>query len=133
MASQGTIVFRCDGMNLKAAPGTLFVLAEGTLGLYAGLRFIPQFCYMHLRALSGGALTTGPRMRVGTNANHDNVCPIFTGPLGLLLNQIGSVPLAAPILAPPIDTTDLVFEITQSAVGPAIMAADILLAGLLVG
>jgi hypothetical protein len=128
-------VLRVDGMDMKAAPGATFVLLTAIPPVFAGyvVRFIPQSCYMHLRTMAGGALTTSPGVRVGTNANHNNVCPIWIPPTSLVVGQIGIMPLAVPLIAPPIDTTDLVLELTQTAVGPATMTADILLVGLLVG
>jgi hypothetical protein len=131
----GVVPFRGpDAMDMKSAPGTLFTLTPGaTIGLYAGQRYIPQACYLFLRAMSGGALTTSPGLRLGTNANHNNLCPIWIPPTSLVVNQIGSMPFAAPLIAPPIDGSDLILELTQAAGGPAIMTADILLVGLLVG
>jgi hypothetical protein len=127
--------FRADGVDMKAAPGTLVNLSANVRAQIASLagRFIPQFCYLGLRTLTGGALTTSPGLRVGTNATHDNVCPIFIPPTSLVIGQIGSFPLKVPLIAPPLDTTDLFLELTQTAVGPSTMTADILLIGLLVG
>jgi hypothetical protein len=119
-----------DAMDMKSAPGTLW--AVGTF-LGSGMRFIPQFAYLFLRAMSGGALTTSPGLRMGTNATHNNLCPIFIPPTSLVINQIGTMPFASPLIAPLIDSVDLVLELTQAAVGPAVMTADILLVGLLVG
>jgi hypothetical protein len=125
--------FRVDGFDLKAAPGTTFVLSATLQAALVGRRFIPQFCYLHLRTMTGAALTTSPGLRIGTNGTHDNVCPIFIPPTSVVIGQIGAFPLKAPLIAPPIDTTDLILELTQTAVGPTAMTADILLTGILVG
>lgn len=122
-----------DAMDMKSAPGTLFTIVPGTVGMFIGQRFIPQFCYLFLRAMSGGALTTSPGLRLGTNVNHNNLCPIFIPPTSLVVNQIGTMPFASPLLAPVIDGSDLILELTQAAVGPTVMLADILLVGILVG
>jgi hypothetical protein len=127
----GQAIFRSDGIDMLAAPGTTFQIVQHAL--FAGLRFIPQFAYVHLRAMTGGALTTSPGLRVGTNGAHNNVCPIFIPPTTIVVGQIGSMPMATPLVAPPIDTTDLILELTQSAIGPSTMTADILISGILVG
>lgn len=129
----GQVFFRGpDAMDMKQPPGTVFALSTAAIVL-PGIRFVPQACYLFLRAMSGGALTTSPGLRLGTNANHNNLCPIFIPPTSIVVNQIGSMPFATPLMAPPIETTDLFLELTQSAVGPTIMTADILLTGILVG
>jgi hypothetical protein len=125
--------FRFDGADMKSAPNTQIIISTALPAEFAGCRFIPQNAYVHLRAMSGGALTTSPGLRVGTNGTHDNVCPIFIPPTSLFVGQIGTFPLKVPLVAPPVDTTDLILEITQSAVGPTVMLADVLLVGLLVG
>jgi hypothetical protein len=128
----GQVVFRGpDAMDMKSPPGTLFAMSSASVVL-PGTRFIPQFCYLFLRAMSGGALTTSPGLRLGTNANHNNLCPIFIPPTSIVVNQIGTMPFVAVLLAPAIETLDLFLELTQSAVGPATMTADILLTGILV-
>lgn len=133
--TNGIAFFRApDAMNMKAAPGTTFVLnTGGTIGGFAGLIFIPQYAFLRLRAMTGPALTTSPGVRVGTNGTHDNVCPIFIPPTTVVVTQVGSVPLKSPLLAPLIDGNDLILEITQSAVGPTTMTADIIVGGLLLG
>jgi hypothetical protein len=128
------IVFRNEApMDMKGAPGTqVILLAAGALAALGG-RFIPQFCYLYLRSMSGGALTTSPGLRVGTNAAHNNVAPQFIPATTIVVGQIGAMPLASPMIAPPLDTADLILELTQAAIGPSAMTADILLEGLLVG
>ncbi len=123
-----------DAMDMKSPPGTQFTLNPGgAIGSYSGLRYIPQACYLFLRSMTGPALTTSPGLRLGTNVNHNNLCPIFIPPTSLVVNQVGVMPFASPLIAPPIDGADLILELTQSAVGPTTMLADILLVGILVG
>jgi len=129
----GTAFFRGpDAMDMKSAPGTLFTMSAAGL-VIPGTRFIPQAAYIFCRALSGGALTTSPGLRMGTNASHNNLCPIFIPPTSIVVNQVGTMPFASPLMAPVIQSVDLFLEVTQSAVGPTIMTADVLLVGLLVG
>lgn len=129
----GHIFYRVDGCNLKAAAGTLFALGNpATAPVVAGRRYIPLNCFAHLRSMSGGALTTAPAFRIGTNANHNNVCPVFSPPLGIAVGVIGAVPLAVPLSAPD-PAVGIWLEMTTAAVGPAVMTADILLYGLVVG
>jgi hypothetical protein len=128
----GQVYFRGpDAMNMLSPPGTLFTLSPAPVGA-SNYRFVPQSCYIFLRAMSGGALTTSPGLRLGTNASHNNLCPIFIPPTSIVVNQIGTLPFATPLLAPTLDSADLILELTQSAVGPTIMTADIVLAGILV-
>lgn len=133
MATSIIVFFRADGVSLLGAPGGQLVLAAAAGGAYAGRRFIPQHAYICLRAMSGGALTTSPGFRIGTNVNHNNVAPIYIPPTSIVVGAIGEMPLTSPLVAPPIDTADLIAELTQSAVGPTVMTADLLLEGLLVG
>ncbi len=120
-----------DAMDMKSPPGTLFAMTTAA-NMLPGTRFVPQACYLFLRAMTGGALTTSPGLRLGTNGAHNNLCPLFIPPTSIVVNQIGTMPFVTPLLAPQIDGLDLVLELTQSAVGPATMTADILLVGLLV-
>lgn len=125
-------LFPLFAVSMKSAPGTTFQLSQAH-AQYAPERFIPQFCYVRLRSMTGPALTTSPTIRIGTNASHNNICPAFTPPTSVQVDTIGSMPLAAPLSAPPIDVSDIILEITQSAVGPTTMLADVLLTGILVG
>lgn len=132
----GQLIARADSVNLKASPGTLTPLLVG--GAAAGngafgIRFLPLFAFVHLRTMTGGALTTGPGIRIGTNANHNDVCPAVTAPTSVTVGQIVSLALASPLQAPPIATNDIIVEITQSAVGPTSMTGDFLIFGLIVG
>lgn len=120
------------GMNMLAAPNTLFTLAPGTIQAFLGKRFIPKTCDLYLRSMTGPALTTSPSLRLGTNGGHTNVCPLFTPPLTIAATQIGAMPFAVPLFAPAIDGSDLILELVSPAVGPTTMLADILLVGYLV-
>lgn len=122
--------FHLEGIDLKSAPGTLSNLSSTR---FVGMRFIPQFAYVHLRTMPGPALTTSPGIRIGTNGTHNNVCPNFIPPTTIVVGQIGAIALASPLIAPPVDTTDLILEITQSAVGPTTMTGDVLVTGILIG
>lgn len=133
VTTNGLGIFRNpDPLDMKAAPGTTFPLSVVGATL-PGTRFLPQAAYIFLRSMSGGALTTSPGIRLGTNGAHNNLCPIFIPPTNLVINQIGTMPFATPLIAPLIDTVDLFGELTQAAVGPTIMLADIVIAGLLIG
>ncbi len=122
-----------ENINLKAAPGTLSIVQPRCVFSLATPRFIPLFAFVHLRTMTGGALTTSPGIRLGTNANHNDVCPQFIPSTSIAVGQIGSIPLTSPLQAPPISTNDIFVEITQSAIGPTSMTADVLLIGIIVG
>lgn len=129
----GDGIFRADGINCLLTPGSLFTVNLAMAGIaFGGLRFIPQFAYMHLRTMTG-TLTTSPTFRVGTNATHNNIAPAFTPPTTIVVGQIGAMPLTSPLIAPPITINDIILELTASAVGPSVLTADIILTGLLVG
>ena len=128
----GQTAFSAFSVSMKSAPGTTFVLCPAS-AQFSSHRFLPQFCYIRLRSMTGSALSTSPTMRVGTNGTHDNICPAFTPPTSIAVEAIGSMPLTSPLSAPPVDTSSIVFEITASAVGPTTMLADVLLTGILIG
>jgi len=129
----GIIPVRADNVNLKAAPGTLSAMQIVSLGAAFGLRFLPLGAFVHLRTMSGGALTTSPGIRIGTNGTHNDVCPAVIPPTSIVVNQINSLPLASPLQAPPISSADIFVEITQSAIGPTTMTADFVVYGIIIG
>ncbi len=129
-SGQGT--FSLFSVSMKVAPGTVFVLGKAG-AQYQNQRFIPQFPYIRLRSMTGAALTTSPTIKIVTNANHDNICPAFTPSTSVQVETLGLLPLASPLSAPPIDVSDIVLEVTASAVGPTTMLVDVLLLGQLVG
>lgn len=94
-----------------------------------GFRFIPQFCYLHLRTMSGGALTTAPTVRIGNNVGRNNVAPNFTPPLGVNVDALGVMPLASPLRGLDMADGDLLFEVAVAAVGPSAMTCDVILIG----
>lgn len=128
----GHAIYRCDGFNLRAAPGTLFTLVDPAFAAFAAQRFIPLNCFAHLRTMSGGALATAPAFRIGTNASHNDLCPIFSPPLGVNVGVIGAVPFTSPLVSPSTDVA-VILELTTAAVGPTVMTADVLIYGLIVG
>lgn len=115
---------RLVGVDLRAVGTQVLVPPQ------RGCRWIPQFCYLYLRSLTGGVLTTAPVIRIGSNAAHTNVAPAFAPPLGVAPDVIGLMPLAAPLKAPDIDTLPILFEVQTAAVGPAEMTGDVLLIGI---
>lgn len=118
-------------VSLLSPAGTLFPLVPANSSQTDG-RFIPQFCYVHLRSRTGTA-TTGATIRVGTNATHDNVAPSFTAPPGAAVGVIASLALASPLKAPLIETTAILLELVSPAIGPSEMTGDIVIEGILIG
>ena len=134
MTFSGLAVFPVEGFSCKAAPGTTFAICPAaSLGVFIGKRFLPLFCFLHLRTMTGGALTTSPGVRIGTNAAHNNVAPLFTPGTGIAVGVIGAMPLASPMVAPALDSADILLELFAAAVGPTTMTADAYLVGLVVG
>lgn len=128
-----TPIFRAEGFSCLAAPGTLFTLnLSSVLTSFGTLRFIPQHAYLHLRSLTG-TIVTSPGVRIGTNVSHNDIAGQFIPAITVVLGQIGEMPLTSPLIAPPVTTSNIILEITQSAVGPSVMTADVLLTGILIG
>jgi hypothetical protein len=128
----GLATFVVDSANLMAAPGTTFALSPNP-PIATNLRFVPLFVHVHLRTMTGPALTTAPAIKIGTNAAHNNVAPLFSPPLGVAVNAIASIPLASPLAAPQIGTAAMLVELATAAVGPTAMTGDVMVTGLLIG
>lgn len=121
-----------ENVNLKAAPGTTFALTPNP-PIATNLRFLPLFVHVHLRTMTGPALTTAPTIRIGTNAAHNNIAPLFTPPLGVNVNAIASIPLASPLAAPMLGVASALLELTVAGVGPTTMTGDVIVTGLQIG
>jgi hypothetical protein len=131
MSMMGDAVGRISGFNLLAPAGTLIELMPQEAQLDPGeLSLLPQFVYAVMRARTGGALSVSPKFRIGANATHDDVCPIFTVPLATPLNVFAQLPLVAfPLVPVNLRAGPVFLEITQAGVGPASCTGDILLVG----
>jgi hypothetical protein len=134
MSAAGFQPARLFGVNLLAT-GTQIILPRIT-GLTEGtdeLFFLPLACFAVLRTMTGPALTTAPKFRIGGNANHNDVIPLFTVPLAATVGQVAMPsPVAPPFTPPNVRNADLVFEITVAGVGPTAMLGDLLLLGFVV-
>jgi hypothetical protein len=95
--------------------------------------FLPQFCYAALRRMAGPALTTAPKIRLGGNANHNDVAPLYTVPIGATLGVVALIPLVGYPLTPVnLATTSIILEVTIAGVGPTLMVGDLVLTGILI-
>lgn len=128
----GLGILVAESVNLKAAPGTTVALTPDP-PVVTSLRFLPLFVHVHLRTMTGPALTTAPSIKIGTNAGHTNVAPLFTPPLGVNVNAIASIPLASPLAAPQVGTATMFLEVAAAAVGPTTMTGDVIVTGLWIG
>jgi hypothetical protein len=131
MSVMGDAVGRAQGINLLAAPGTLFQLVDQEAPLDpADLNLFPQFVYAVMRTRTGGALSVSPKFRIGGNVTHDDVCPIFTVPLATPIGIFAQVALVAfPLVPVNLRAVPVFVEITQSGVGPTTCTGDLLLVG----
>ena len=96
------------------------------------LRFVPTSCVGSLRTLSGGALTTAAAFKIGSDAAHANIAPIFTIPINAVPDVIVAIPLSATRKAINLLTDTVFLEVSTGAVGPSAIVGDILLLGTLV-
>lgn len=119
------------GVNLLALGNTLVVPKTPGLG---NLFFLPQICYVTLRTLTGPALTTAPKFKIGGNAGHTDVAALYTVPLAASVGLVAVLPIVNSGNFTPVNagTTDIFAEVTQVGVGPTVMLGDILLIGWLV-
>jgi hypothetical protein len=127
----GDAVGRASGMSLLAPAGTLIELVPQEAQLDPGeLILLPQYIYAVMRTRVGAALTVSPKIRIGANATHDDVCPIFTVPLATPLNVFAQLPLAAfPLIPVNMRALPVYVEVTQAGVGPSSCTGDIILVG----
>lgn len=129
------VIGRARNVNLGAL-GSVTIEGIDTHPQVGGERdrfFLPLYCFAVLRTLTGPALTTSPKFRIGANANHNDVCPLFTVPLGATVGVVAMVPIvAAPFVPPNVLTVPVSLEVTIAAVGPTAILGDVLVAGLLV-
>jgi hypothetical protein len=127
----GTSQAYARNVNLLAL-GTSLVLPK-TPGL-GNLFFLPQICFVTLRALTGPALTTAPKFKIGGNAAHSDVAALFTVPLAASVGVVAVLPLVNSGNFSPVNigTTDIMLEVTQIGVGPTAMLGDVLLIGWMV-
>lgn len=131
MSIFGDAIGRISGLNLLSPAGTLIELMPQEPPLDPGeLSLLPVQVYAVMRTRVGGALTVSPKLRIGGNATHDDVCPIFTVPLATPLNLFAQLPIVAfPLIPVNLRAGPVFLEITQAGVGPTSCTGDILLAG----
>jgi hypothetical protein len=131
MSIFGDAVGRIPGLNLLAPAGSLFELVPQEPQMDPGeMSLLPVQVYAVMRTKTGGALTVSPKFRIGGNATHDDVCPIFTVPLATPLNVFAQLPLVVfPMTPVNLRAGPVFLEITQAGVGPTTCTGDILLAG----
>jgi hypothetical protein len=92
--------------------------------------FLPLYCLTVLRTLTGPAMTISPKFRIGANANHNDVCPVFTVPLAAPVGVVAFVPIvAAPFVPPNIRSAGVSIEVTVAAIGPTAILGDVILIG----
>jgi hypothetical protein len=116
-------VVRINDVDLLAA-GTQILLAARP-----GVRFLPINAFVHLRTMTGPVLTTAPAFKIGTNAAHTNVAPLFTVPLAVAVDATAPLPLATSIKPP--QGVDVVLEVATAGVGPTVMVGDLVMLGIL--
>jgi hypothetical protein len=129
--SYGYAIGRLSGVNLLAL-GTQNIVPAAPVDASdpTELFFLPVCCYAVLRTLTGPALTTAPKFRIGGNANHNDVVPLFTVPLAATVGQVAMPSVVAPPFQPPnLRNGPLVFEVQTAGVGPTVMLGDLLLIG----
>jgi hypothetical protein len=134
MSAMGIQPARLFNVNLLAV-GTQIILPRIT-GLTEGsdeLFFLPQVCFAVLRTMTGPALTTAPKIRIGGNANHNDVVPLYTVPLAATVGQVAMPSVVAPPFTPPnLRAVDLTLEVNVAGIGPTAMLGDLLLIGFVV-
>jgi hypothetical protein len=129
----GQIVGRIKGADLLT-PGPVELIPAYFLGDPSEeALFFPQFAYAVLRSKAGGAVTTTARIRMGGNATHDDVVPLFVVGAGAAVGAFAMPPLVpTPYVPVNLRATPIMFEVERAAVGPSAYTGDILLVGTLV-
>lgn len=132
----GQAVGRLKGVNLLATSvaGILDLSPTQLLGNPADeALFFPEFCYAVLRSKVGGAVTTTARVRIGGNATHDDVAPLFVIAAGAQTGAFAMPPLVTPPYVPVnLRNGPISFEVERAAIGPSELTGDILLVGTMV-
>ena len=129
----GEVVAPVVGVNLLALGSTVIVPQAPDFGS-PEVDLLPQYVYVVLRTLTGPALTTSPKFRIGANGTHDNVAPIFTVPLAVQVGIFAAIPIVGfPFTPVNLRAGPVVLEVTQAGVGPTACAGDVVLVGMQVG
>lgn len=72
-----------------------------------------------------GAQATAPIVRLGSNATHDNVAPLFNLGIGLVVDTQVSITLATTTL----QSNPVSFEVQTAGTGPTVLTADVFILG----
>jgi hypothetical protein len=128
----GVVSGRIKGVDLTAT-GVYEIVPAFTFGDPADDALVfPQFAYAVLRS-KVGAVTTAARIRIGGNATHDDVMPLFIVPAGAQVGGYAMPPLVvSPYVPPNLRAGSLSFEVERAAIGPSQLTGDILIVGMLV-
>lgn len=115
-------------VDLKVLGNTIVLPKDLTAD---NLFFLPQVCFVTLKTLTGPALTTAPKFKMGGNAGHTDVAALYTVPIGASVGLVAVLPIVNTGNFNPVNlsNTDIVMEVTQAGVGPTVMLGDILLIG----
>jgi len=121
------------GVNLLAT-GVTEIIPPYVLGDPSeDVLFLPIFAYAVLRSKTGGAVTTTAQIRIGGNANHDDVMPLFTIPAGAAVDSFTMPALVAqPFKPASLRGSAVSFDVSRAAIGPSAYTGDILVVGVLV-
>jgi len=126
----GAIAFGTLTINLLVAGVFDLILPEVLGDPSKGVLFFPMYSYAILRSKVGGAVTTTARIRIGGNANHDDVMPLFTVPAGAQIGGIAMPPLVVPPFVPPnLRAGPISIEVERGAVGPTELTGEIMIVG----
>jgi hypothetical protein len=129
----GDVVGRIKDVDLLTA-GVHELIPQFVLGNPGEEALVfPLFAYAVLRSKAGGAVTTTARIRMGGNATHDDVAPLFVVGAGAAVGAFAMPPLVpAPYVPVNLRATPISFEVERAAIGPSQYTGDILLLGMLV-
>lgn len=109
-------VFTTPEMDFLAAPGTTYAFNMPTAP--AGFGYLPVITSRAWVSDRNGTITTGPVVKLGNNATHDN---LYTGlaavPITTIVKNASVAHLGSPVLATPDGSLGpYVVELTSSAV-----------------
>jgi hypothetical protein len=114
--------------------GTQQVVALASTPGVGEVNLLPQYCYVVMRTKVGAAMTTSPKIRMGSNGTHDDVAPLFTVPLATLVNVFALLPLVPfPFTPVNLRSVPVMFEVQQAGIGPTSCTGDVVLVGMKVG
>lgn len=122
---QVELMHKVTGVNLLATSVTSIIPVMASPS-----RFIPTRAIIQLTSVTGAL--TAAIVRIGNNANHDNVAPLFTLTGLTVVNNTLTIPLVSTVASIDMSATAISFEVQTAGGVATVAAADVYLFGIVV-